>query len=222
VIKNGSRAYVDKLVAGFKDRILLNTPVREVKRLPSHIEITTDNVKAEKFDYVFFASHSDQALSLIDHPEPLERRILSAFPYQDNEVILHTDTRLLPARKLAWASWNYHRTAELRKPVSVTYNMNILQGLQSKHTFCVTLNNTQAIDESKILRRINYAHPLFTPEGIQAQIRHSELNGQNRCFYAGAYWRYGFHEDGVVSALQALKDFEEQATHEQQALRWAS
>lgn len=224
VIKDGSNSYVDKLINGFKDKIRLGAPVRIVKRLPTHVEITTDDMKAEKFDYVFFACHSDQALAMLEKPDDLENDILSVFPYQDNEVILHTDTRLLPDRKLAWAAWNYHRTGDLVKPVAVTYDMNILQGIESKDTFCVTLNNTAAIDESKILKRLNYAHPLFTQLGIHAQTRHSELNGNNRCFYAGAYWRYGFHEDGVVSALQALDDFEEKAgyEHEQQAIRRAS
>lgn len=222
VIKNGSNAYVDKLINGFKDTIRLGSPVRKVKRLPQHVEITTDEVTAEKFDYVFFACHSDQALAMLEQPDSFENTILSSFPYQDNEVILHTDTRLLPKRKLAWAAWNYHRTGDLVNPVALTYDMNILQGIQSKDTFCVTLNNTDAIDESKILKRLNYSHPLFTQHGIQSQTQHSELNGNNRCFYAGAYWRYGFHEDGVVSALQALKDFEEQTVHEQQIILRAS
>ncbi len=222
VIKNGSNAYVDKLINGFKDTIRLGSPVRKVKRLPQHVEITTDDVTAEKFDFVFFACHSDQALAMLDRPDNLENDILSSFPFQDNEVILHTDTHLLPKRKLAWGAWNYHRTGNLVNPVALTYDMNILQGIQSEDTFCVTLNNTAAIDESKILKRLNYAHPLFTQQSIHSQARHSDLNGNNRCFYAGAYWRYGFHEDGVVSALNTLNDFEEQTSHAQQAIRRAS
>lgn len=209
VIKEGSSSYVDKLVAGFKDKIRLNTPVRKVKRLSTHIEITTDDVEAEKFDAVFFACHSDQALAMIDEPDVLENAILSAFPYQKNDVVLHTDSSVLPKRKLAWAAWNYHRTGRLENPVALTYDMNILQGIESKDTFCVTLNNTAAIDESKIIKRLNYSHPMFTQEGIEAQTRHGELNGNNRCFYAGAYWGYGFHEDGVVSALNAIENFKE-------------
>jgi len=209
VIKGGSSSYVDKLVAGFKDKIHLKTPVRKVKRFSTHVEISTDDNVAEKFDAVFFACHSDQALAMIDEPDTLENSVLSAFPYQNNEVVLHTDSSVLPKRKLAWAAWNYHRTGRLENPVSLTYDMNILQGIESDDTFCVTLNNTAAIDESKIIKRLNYAHPLFTQEGLEAQTRHSELNGNNRCFYAGAYWRYGFHEDGVVSALKAIADFKE-------------
>ncbi len=222
VIKNGSRAYVSKLIKPFEDRIRLNSPVRNIKRLPTHVEITTDDTQAEKFDYVFFACHSDQELQMIEKPHALEHEILSAFPYQDNEVILHTDTNMLPKRKLAWAAWNYHRTGDLVNPVAVTYNMNILQGIESADTFCVTLNNTAAINEEKILKRLNYAHPLFTREGLIAQQRHHELNGTNRCFYAGAYWRYGFHEDGVVSALNTIKDFKEHVSYAQQTIRRAS
>ena len=222
MIKNGSNSYVNKLTYCFKDRIRLSTPVYRVKRFANHVEITSSTMSAEKFDYVFFACHSDQALSMIEHPDNIEQEILSAFPYQDNEAVLHTDTSLLPSRKLAWASWNYHRTHNQDKPVAVTYNMNILQNIQSQETFCVTLNNTAEIDESRIIKRMHYAHPLFTLDGIRAQSRHSELNGKNRCFYAGAYWRYGFHEDGVVSALRALDDFKESINHEQQNLRRAS
>jgi len=218
VIENGSKSYVDKIINGFKQNIRLGSPVLQVKRFSNHVEVTTHEVKSEKFDYVFFACHSDQALDMIDEPDNCEQDVLSAFPFQNNEVILHTDTQLLPKRKLAWAAWNYHRNGNLENPVAVTYNMNILQGIDSDETFCVTLNNTSAIDESKILKCLNYSHPLFTKQSIQAQTRHSELNGNNRCFYAGAYWGYGFHEDGVVSALQALDDFEEQTSYAQQAI----
>ncbi|TNF37316.1 MAG: FAD-dependent oxidoreductase [Gammaproteobacteria bacterium] len=220
-ISGGSRSYVEKLTAGFSDRIRLNTPVTSVKRLPTHVEISSAHMQAEKFDYVFFACHSDQALNLLVQPEPYEHNILSAFPYQRNEAILHTDTRMLPKRKLAWAAWNYHRLATQYNPVAVTYNMNMLQNITAPETFCVTLNNTQAIDDSRILKRLYYDHPQFTREGIEAQKQHSRLNGMNRCFYAGAYWRYGFHEDGVVSALDSLADFKEHVSYAQQAIRRA-
>ncbi len=220
-ISGGSSSYVNKLTAGFSDRIRLNSPVRSVKRLPTHVEINTDAMPAEKFDYVFFACHSDQALHMLARPEPFEHNILSAFPYQNNEAILHTDINLLPKQKLAWAAWNYHRLETQYNPVAVTYNMNILQGISSPDTFCVTLNNTRSIDESKIIKRLNYSHPLFTREGISAQKQHSKLNGRNRCFYAGAYWRYGFHEDGVISALDTLTDFKEHLNYAQQTIRRA-
>lgn len=196
--------------------------MKKVKRFHNHVEISTDATSDEKFDYVFFACHSDQALAMIEHPDAFESSILSTFPYQDNEVILHTDTNILPKRKLAWASWNYHRNGIENKPVAVTYNMNILQGLSAPETFCVTLNNTQEIDETKIIKRLNYMHPLFTRDSIEAQAQHKNLNGMNRCYYAGAYWRYGFHEDGVVSALNTIEHFREDINVEQQDISRAS
>jgi len=227
VIKGGSKVYVDKLTASYRDKVRLNSPVRYVRRYANCVEICTDDMPAEKFDYVFFACHSDQALKMIEQADAFETSLLSAFPYQDNDVVLHTDTCLLPKRKLAWASWNYHRLDSKSSPVAVTYNMNILQGIKSPETFCVTLNNSQNIDESKIIKRLNYSHPLFTANTIDAQKQYAQLNGLNRCFYAGAYWRNGFHEDGVVSALNVIKIFNEmknvgQQTYEQQNLRRAS
>lgn len=221
VIEGGSRAYVDKLVNGFRDKIRLNSPVKQVRRTPSHISVYTEAAGEELYDYVFFACHSDQALAMLQQPNDFEQKILGAFPYQKNDVVLHTDSSLLPRRKLAWAAWNYHRTQRSQTPVAVTYNMNILQGINSAHTFCVTLNNSAAVDDSKILRHLSYDHPVFTPEGLAAQQQHSYLNGHNRCFYAGAYWGNGFHEDGVVSALQALDDFKESLRDAQQAIRRA-
>ena len=221
VIKGGSSAYLDKLTASYRSKVRLNSPVRRVRCLDTHIEIITDDNPPEKYDYVFFACHSDQALQMLDKADSFETEILSSFPYQNNDVVLHTDTKLLPKRKLAWASWNYHRLQSQTTPVAVTYNMNILQGLDCSETFCVTLNNSSAIDESKIIKRLNYTHPVFTKNTLEAQKQHSKLNGLNRCFYAGAYWRYGFHEDGVVSALDAITNFKEQLSYAQQDIRRA-
>lgn len=209
VIKGGSRQYVTKLTQGFKDRIRLNQPVRYIRRLPTHVEIKTDNDELQCFDAVFIASHSDQALKMLDDATVLEREVLGAITYQRNEVILHTDTRLLPKKKLAWAAWNYHLLPKNTGLAALTYNMNILQGLDSRETFCVTLNHTAAIDETKIIKRMEYDHPVFTPESVLAQQRQGEINGINRTYFCGAYWRNGFHEDGVVSALNALQHFKE-------------
>jgi predicted NAD/FAD-binding protein len=144
---------------------------------------------------------------------PLEREVLCAIPYQENEAVLHTDTTLLPRMRRAWAAWNYHvpdtRRADGPPRATLTYNMNILQSLTSRHTFCVTLNHTGHIAPERILKRLTYHHPLYTPEGVAAQQRQHEINGVNRTYFCGAYWRYGFHEDGVVSALNALKHFEQ-------------
>jgi predicted NAD/FAD-binding protein len=121
--------------------------------------------------------------------------------YQDNDVILHTDTALLPKRERAWACWNYHVDRPRQSHAVLTYNMNLLQGIEAPETFCVTLNETHRIDESRILGRYRYAHPVFTPAGIAAQQQLSRMNGQSRAWFCGAWARNGFHEDGVVSAL---------------------
>ena len=202
VIQGGSARYVEKLVAPFRDRIRLHTPVRTLRRTSAGVL-----VDGERFDYAFLACHSDQALALLADPSPAEREVLGAIRYQRNEAVLHTHTALLPRRRRAWAAWNYHVLPD-GAPVALTYNMNILQRLDSATTYCVTLNRTSDIDPSRILKRMVYHHPLFTPDAVAAQARHAELNGVRRTYYCGAYWRYGFHEDGVVSALAALRDFE--------------
>jgi predicted NAD/FAD-binding protein len=210
VIKGGSREYVSKLIAGFQDRIHTNSPVESITRFPTHVMVKVVGREAEKFDQVFIASHSDQALSMLNDASTLEKQILGGIPYQVNEAVLHTDDSVLPERKLAWASWNYHLLDEDSDRVPVTYSMNILQNIKAPVEFCVTLNNSAAIDPEKILKRITYHHPIFTPDGIQQQQRQHEINGINRTYFCGAYWRYGFHEDGVISALNALQHFEEQ------------
>lgn len=209
VIKGGSRKYVKRLTAPFKDRIRLNQAIALVKRLPTHVEVKTASGGTERFDQLFIATHSDQALGMLSDPTDLERAVLGAIPYQTNDVVLHTDTSLLPKTRRAWAAWNYLRRRDSDGRVSVTYNMNMLQGLQSTETFCVTLNDTNNINPEKIIRRMQYQHPLFTAPGVDAQRRHREINGKHRTWYCGAYWRFGFHEDGVVSALNALQDFKE-------------
>jgi uncharacterized protein len=221
VIAGGSREYVNKLVAPFRNRIRLSEGVVSVKRLPTHVELRTTSGARECFDHVFIASHSDQALSMLSEPTRLEQEILGAIPYQHNEVVLHTDTSLLPQNRRSWASWNYLRKRSHSEQVTVTYNMNILQKLRSDTTFCVTLNDTPDINPDRILRRIRYQHPVFTTDGIRAQQRQQEVNGRHRTWYCGAYWRYGFHEDGVVSALNALQNFKETIDHVQPHLRRA-
>lgn len=204
VIEGGSRRYVDALTAPFRDRIRLNCPVTGIRRTARQVEVRSADGGREPFDQVVIATHSDQALRLLDDPGPAERAILGAIPYQENEVVLHTDARLLPRRKLARAAWNYHIPREPRQRVAVTYNMNLLQGLDAPETFCVTLNHSTTIDPSRVLERLSYHHPVFTPEAVAAQARRAEINGVNRSWYCGAYWRNGFHEDGVVSTLDIV------------------
>ena len=207
VIKGGSKTYAKALTAPFSDKIRLAAPVQSIRRADDGVFLTS-RFGEEKFDAVFIASHSDQALALLADPTETELEVLGAIKYQSNEVLLHTDESVLPTSRRAWAAWNYHLLAGDQTRVPVTYNMNILQGFDCPEQFCVTLNNSDAIDPSKVLKRIHYQHPIYTPKSVAAQARHAELN-KGRTFYCGAYWRYGFHEDGVVSALEALIHFEQ-------------
>jgi predicted NAD/FAD-binding protein len=204
-VQGGSREYVRRLTAPFASRIRLRTPVRGLRRLPNQVLVELDG-GAERFDCAFLACHSDQALALLRDPTREEREVLGAIGYQENEAVLHTDTRLLPRARRAWAAWNYHVPARQRPRVALTYNMNILQRLDARETLCVTLNHGDAIDPARIVERITYHHPLYTPAAVAAQARQREIN-RNGTYYCGAYWRYGFHEDGVVSALEALRHF---------------
>ena len=208
VIKGGSRSYVEKMVAGHRDRIRLDTPVKSVIRHTSGVEVVTDRFGREWYDAVFLACHSDQALALLDAPTAVEREVLGAIRFQDNEAVLHTDASVLPKRRRAWAAWNYHIPEDPHRHVAVTYNMNMLQSLDCEQQYCVTLNNDRCIDPAKVIRRIRYQHPVYSREAVAAQQRQAEVNA-GRTYFCGAYWRNGFHEDGVVSALNALTHFEE-------------
>ena len=206
VIEGGSSAYVAPLTKGFAERIRLNCPVSRVERDEQGVTLESPAGR-ERFDAVIFACHSDQALQLLAEPSASETEILGALRYADNDVVLHTDTRVLPKRRLAWASWNYRLGGPTRQPAAVTYNMNILQGIESEHTFCVSLNQTDAIDPDKILARFRYAHPQYSLAASAAQQRGEELQGRQHSYFCGAYWANGFHEDGVVSALRVARHF---------------
>ncbi|WP_165671924.1 NAD(P)/FAD-dependent oxidoreductase [Metapseudomonas otitidis] len=208
VISGGSRSYVAPLTESFAERIRLACPVSRVERDADGVTVHSA-AGAERFDQVVFACHSDQALSLLAEPSQAEREILGALPYADNEVVLHTDARLLPRRKLAWASWNYRLGGPAHQPAAVTYDMNRLQGIEAPETFCVSLNQTDAIDPARILARFTYAHPQYSLAGMQAQARWAEISGQQHSHFCGAYWANGFHEDGVVSALRVARAFGE-------------
>jgi len=221
VITGGSREYVNKLVAGHRDRIRLNSPVQSIRRVDDRVELHSATGGKEIFDYVFVACHSDQALALLDDATPAEREVLGAIRYQQNEAILHTDESLMPKRRKAWAAWNYHIPRDSTCHVAVTYNMNILQGLTTASQYMVTLNNDRNIAPEDIIRRISYEHPVYSQGSVAAQQRQAELN-EDRTFFCGAYWRSGFHEDGVVSALNALAHFEERLSDGKLHLRRAS
>ncbi|OQW30150.1 MAG: FAD-dependent oxidoreductase [Nitrospira sp. SG-bin1] len=211
VIKGGSQRYAEKLVAPFRHRIYLNSPVESIGRFPDYVEIRANierqAYRALRFDHVIIATHSDQALSMLADPSPTEKEVLGAIHYQENEAVLHTDTSLLPKRRLAWAAWNYHLLGAQPDRAVLTYHMNKLQNLSAPCEFCVTLNHTQSINPAAILHRITYHHPVYSPEAVAAQRRHGEINGVNRTSYCGAYWGFGFHEDGVNSALTVCKPF---------------
>ncbi len=211
----GSNQYVKPLTNSFSNKIHLNSPVTQVIKTEHGYDVES-NGKRLSYNQVIFACHSDQALKMIDnssfpeHDRERYKSILGDIPYSENEVVLHTDTSVLPKRPLAWASWNYlikGKKDESSAPASVTYDMNILQRLQSDTTFCVTLNNTADIDKDKILGKYNYAHPQFSPRMVAAQQRRNEICGQNNVHFCGAYWYNGFHEDGVRSALDVAARF---------------
>jgi predicted NAD/FAD-binding protein len=204
-LKNGSRSYLEPLTRSFKNRIRLSSPVKAITRNQQDISLTSGNGHSEKFDQVILACHSDQALSLLKDASKDEQSILGAIPYQPNEVVLHTDASLLPKTKKAWSSWNYRLGGNSETLPVLSYNMNILQGIHSEETFCVSLNASEAINPDRILGRYNYSHPQFSLAGIQAQQRWSEINGVNKTWFCGAYWANGFHEDGVVSALRVVE-----------------
>jgi predicted NAD/FAD-binding protein len=202
-VRGGSRTYVEALLRRLRGRVRLGTPVATIARVGDHVTVVPRGGHPEVFDEVVLATHSDQALALLADPSDAERAVLGAIPYQPNEAVLHTDRALLPRRERAWASWNYHLVDEPRDRATMTYLMNRLQGIDSPEPLCVTLNHTAGVDPEKILHVERFAHPVFTPEGMRAQERHAEISGVRRTHYAGAYWRWGFHEDGVWSALRA-------------------
>lgn len=206
-VTGGSREYVRKLVSPFASRIRVATPVASVRRLPQGVALRTVAGETLQFDAVVFACHSDQALAMLEDPSDAEREILGAFPYAPNEAVLHTDESLLPRRPLARAAWNYHLRRDPGRGVALTYDMNVLQSLATRRRYLVSLNMTDAIDERCVLRTFSYSHPVYTPGAVAAQKRHAEISGPRRSFYCGAYWRYGFHEDGVVSGLRVLEQF---------------
>jgi len=198
-VAGGSKHYVDAILGPLGKAVRLDEPVTKITRGADEVEIHTSG-GPERFDQIVVATHSDQALELLSDPSDAEREVLGAIRYQPNRATLHTDERLLPANRKAWASWNYHRVADQPTEATLTYRLRSLQGIESRDELLVTLNRDDAIDPARILRTFEYAHPVYDGPAIAAQARHEDLNGQNRTWFAGAYWGYGFHEDGVQSA----------------------
>lgn len=207
VVTGGSRQYVDPLSRPFRDRIRLSTPVETVQRFGGRVVVTPRGSLPENFDHVILACHSDQALALLADPSKRESELLGAIPYQRNDTVLHTDSRLLPSIPKARASWNCLLPRRQQDGVVLTYWMNLLQTISAPVEFCVTLNSPEAIAADKVIRRLTYHHPVYSTAAFQAQQRRDEISGVNRTSYCGAYWGWGFHEDGVKSALAVCRQF---------------
>jgi predicted NAD/FAD-binding protein len=202
-----SRSYVSKLMWPLRARVFTNSPVCQVRRFDGGVRLGFDDRESVDYDHVVLACHANQSLHMLADPDRYEREILRAFPYQPNVAVLHTDDSVLPKRRHAWASWNYHVPSEAADRVSVTYDLNRLQSLELPGPLCLTLNPNSLIDESKVLKRFEFSHPTFTSESLAAQRRFSEINGRREVSFCGAYWGYGFHEDGVNSALAVTRPF---------------
>jgi predicted NAD/FAD-binding protein len=206
-VTGGSSRYVERLTAPMRDRLRLSTRVIRIERFPDRVEVTPARGGPERFDEVVVAAHSDQALAMLADPSPAEAEVLGAIRYQPNDVVLHTDASLLPRRPRARASWNFHLQDEPADRTTVTYHMNRLQSLESGRDYCVTLNRTEAIDPERVIGSRVLSHPVFTHAALAAQRRWSEISGPRRTHYCGAYWGFGFHEDGVQSALRVCRRF---------------
>ncbi len=203
-VEGGSRRYVERITAPLGRRLRLGTPVTKVARRRDVVEVHSDEFGPESFDHVILAAHSDQSLEMLSDPTPTEREVLGAIRYQNNSVALHVDDAMLPRARRARGSWNY-RIDGTNAGATVTYHMNRLQSIDSRHEICVTLNQTSQIAPDKVLAQFDYAHPVLDAQAVAAQNRLDEINGQNATWFCGAYWGYGFHEDGVQSALRVCR-----------------
>lgn len=204
VVTGGSSSYIEGLRRQWKVQVRLSSPARRVRREAERAFVATDDGE-EAFDQVLLACHSDQALALLADPSDAEREVLGAIPYQANETVLHTDARLLPKNRKAWAAWNAYVPAAPGAACTVSYCMNHLQSLESERPFVVTLGRGQDIDPARVLARMRYHHPVYTHASVAAQARRGEINGVNRTWYAGAYWGFGFHEDGLRSGVEVAR-----------------
>lgn len=207
-VPGGSRRYIQSLTKGMGSRVRLNSPIASVRRYGHHVKVQPCGEAPQVFDAVVMATHADTTLRLLKDADPHERELLAAFPYRRNEAILHTDESWLPRRRAAWASWNYRITKDTGREVCVTYDVGRLQRINSHRRLLVTLNPPRPVDENQVLGSFTYHHPVFSLRSSAAQSRWDEINGSRRTYYCGAYWRHGFHEDGIVSALEVTKKFD--------------
>ena len=208
-VEGGARTYVERILAPLGDRVRLATPVAKVIRRPGGVELLSDRYGPERFDHVVLAGHSDQSLEILGDPTPAERAVLGSIRYRANTAVLHTDERLLPRARRARASWNYRLSAggDEGAGATVTYHMNRLQSIDSRHEICVTLNQPRSVDPDRVLGVFEYAHPVLDAAAVAAQKRYDEISGARSTWYCGAYWGYGFHEDGLHSALRVCRAF---------------
>ncbi len=220
MIPGGADRYVDAVLCGFGGRVRANLPVRSLESAGGEVHVETDR-GVETFDAAVLAVHSNQALRLLGDPTPLERQVLGAIRYQRNEAVVHTDRSVLPRRRLAWASWNYYRAPDSGRAASVTYNLNVLQHLQSPEPICVTLNPLRHPRRDRVIRRLSFAHPIFSAEAFAAQGRVEELNASGNRFFCGAWTGWGFHEDGLVSGLKAAGSVREWAAKPENQAKFA-
>ncbi|MFN0137388.1 MAG: NAD(P)/FAD-dependent oxidoreductase [Phycisphaerae bacterium] len=210
-ISGGSKQYVLKLIQPFADRIRLRTPIASIRRDATGVELTPSGAPPERFDHVIIAAHSDQALRMLADASQAEREILTAIPFQRNDTVLHSDASLMPRRRRVWSSWNVRIPQRESGMLNASYYMNLLMGLRSRNEYFVTLNETDRIAPASVRRRIEYHHPVFTLASVAAQQRWAEISGVNRTHFCGAYWRFGFHEDGVWSGIRAARSIEPSA-----------
>lgn len=206
-VVGGTSSYLTPLLAPYRDRLHLASPVSEVHRDRDGVDLVVGDGARHRFDAVVLAAHADEALAMLAAPSDRERTLLSAWSYSVNDAWLHTDTALLPRRRAAWASWNY-LLDDCTRPadeVSLSYHMNRLQTLDEPREYVVTLNPSTPPDGAHVLRRLRYTHPRYTQDSVAAQAGLDELNGRHRTFFVGAYQRYGFHEDGLWSAVRAAQ-----------------
>jgi len=203
-IRGGSSRYIEAILRKRPIHVEQAAPIKRIERFAEHVIVELKDQRCERFDQVVVATHADQALRLLADPSPAEREVLGAFKFQRNSAVLHTDVGRLPRRRRAWASWNYRVPAKPQHSVSVTYLLNRLQHIDGETQYCVSLNDSRPFADADVLRRMNFEHPLFTTAAMAAQRRHGEISGRRRTHYCGAYWGYGFHEDGVKSALVVL------------------
>ena len=207
VIQGGSQTYVDKIIGSLGSSLRLNSPVQKVKRMTDGVSLTFKDGSPQTFDEVILACHADQALTMLEEPSEKERTTLQSFPYEKNTVSLHSDEALLPKRKSARASWNAYLPKEQQEQAVVTYDMNILQSLPTTEPFCVSLNQRKQINPSLHHADYDFSHPTFHPGRKEAQATHDHFIRNRGISLCGAYWGYGFHEDGLNSGLRVCKAF---------------